>query len=279
MGTMLGPTAVRWLVLNLDRSPDRLAAIARSLAALGIGFERIRAVDGRGLAPPVHGLDADLWRATHGREPQPGEVGCYLSHLSALSRFLATDAAHAMVLEDDAVVTAAARDLVAQLTGPGAPDDWDLVRFEAHHGRLGLPIRRLTPSARLCALPFRSAGSAAYLLNRAAAAALLRDLMPMRRPYDLAFDRAWELGIRVRAVLPLPIAAPTTASTIDRSAGAGRRHAPLASKLATKAMRLVGGLHAWCAPNRAFPRPGRRGGGGPVAPEPVADASGAGDRP
>ncbi len=35
-------------VINLDRRPDRLAAIAADLDRLGLPFERIKAVDGQG---------------------------------------------------------------------------------------------------------------------------------------------------------------------------------------------------------------------------------------
>jgi glycosyl transferase family 25 len=50
-------------------------------------------------------------------------------------------------------------------------------------------------------------GSSAYLMNRRAAAAWLRDrggLLPMRLPYDHAFDRAWLFGLKQRLVVPTP---------------------------------------------------------------------------
>ena len=57
-----------WLVINLDRSPDRLVAMGASLGRLGISFTRVPAVDGRALPSRLPGVDPALYRASHGRE-------------------------------------------------------------------------------------------------------------------------------------------------------------------------------------------------------------------
>src|ERR1035437_3296376 len=79
-----------WLVINLDRSPDRLAGATRHLQGLGLNFLRVPGVDGVALPEPLPGIDRDLFRTCHGRELRGTDAGCYLSHLRALSRFLAT---------------------------------------------------------------------------------------------------------------------------------------------------------------------------------------------
>lgn len=240
-----------WLVINLDRSPDRLAAIGAALGTFGIVFARVPAVDGRALRLPMPGIDPDLYRASHGREVLPGEVGCALSHLRALRTFLATPHRHAVILEDDAVVTREAVDVVAALVDPKAPEDWDLVKLEAHHSRFGFTARRIAPGVRLCALPYRSAGSAAYLVNRAAAEALLARLLPMRFPYDIAFERGWDLGIRVRTVLPLPVGTAPVPPTLAREAGVGTpRRAPALPRAAAKAMFAATAVCAWAGAGR-----------------------------
>ncbi len=255
-----------WYVINLDRSPERLRRLRGTLDVLGIAVERVPAVDGENLALPHPGIDAALYRRTHGRDLSPGEAGCYLSHLRALEAFLASAHDFGVILEDDAAVDGRARDLVAALTAPMAPHDWDLVKLESHHRSPGLTIRRLG-DFRLCALPFRSAGSAAYLVGRRGAAEMLAGLLPMRLPYDVAFDRGWDFGLRVRSVLPSPITAGGAGSTIDVGrAGTARKAPPLGFRAATKAMRFVSALHAWCAPTRALPRLGanRRSDDGPA---------------
>lgn len=251
-----------WLVINLDRSPDRLAAVGAGLGALGVAFTRVPAVDGRALPAALPGVDPAVYRRSHGRDVLPGEVGCTLSHLRALRAFLATPHRHAVVLEDDAVVTRGAVDLVGALLAPGAPDDWDLVKLEAHHTGRGLAVRRIEAGAggeagggagpMLCAMPYRSAGSAAYIVGRRAAAALLAGLLPMRFPYDVAIERGWDFGLRVRTVLPTPVTTAPVAPTLARDAGRGaRRRAPALARMRAKAMFAATALGAWAGAGSA----------------------------
>ncbi|HDZ73155.1 MAG TPA: hypothetical protein ENH55_10310 [Aurantimonas coralicida] len=44
--------------------------------------------------------------------------------------------------------------------------------------------------------------SAAYLVNRQGAKVLRQRLVPMQLPYDVALERGWALGVRVRHVEP-----------------------------------------------------------------------------
>lgn len=91
-------------VINLDGSTDRLEAISARLAAFGIDYERISAVDGRPLdLSTVADYDAAHAERYMGRSLVGGEIGCYHSHLKVAARFLQSDARYALVLEDDAL--------------------------------------------------------------------------------------------------------------------------------------------------------------------------------
>ncbi|MBE7198910.1 MAG: glycosyltransferase family 25 protein [Parafilimonas terrae] len=254
--------STHWFVINLDRSPDRLALIEESFAACGLPFTRVPAVDGRALAAPPEGLDPDRYRRTHGRDVQAGEIGCYFSHLKVFDAFLATPAEFAMVLEDDVRVTPEVCRLVDDLTAPGAPDDWDLVKFEAHHKSVPLALRPLRGPYRLCAMLTRSTGSAAYLVNRTAAAILREHLLPMVVPYDHAFDRGWAAGIRVRTIVPFPIARAefktTVAVTTFRKLPPWQKGPTLLWRAGTETMRVLSAFHSWARPTRRFPWPGTR---------------------
>lgn len=243
------PAEVAWFVINLDRSPERWAMMAEDLGRLGLGARRVVAIDGSSLSLPEAGVDPDLFLRTHGRTPLPGEIGCYLSHLRALAAFLETDAAYAVILEDDAMVTAEAVSLVAILVADDNPRDWDLVKFEAHHSGACLPIRGLCGGWRLCTIPLRSAGSAAYLIDRPTACRLLERLLPISRPYDIAFERSWDLGLRVRIVAPMPIRTRDVAPTIDRCALANaRQRLPWMRRIGVKMLRAASAFHAWLVP-------------------------------
>jgi len=96
---------LRTWVINLDRAPDRLARISAQLQRLGLGYTRLPAVDARTLTPAQRAaLDEPGYRRKHGMTPVPGELGCYLSHVEAMRLFLDSDAACALILEDDVLL-------------------------------------------------------------------------------------------------------------------------------------------------------------------------------
>jgi glycosyl transferase family 25 len=260
--TISSGAGLHWFVINLDRSTDRLAAITRDLRAAGVAFTRVPAVDGRGLKLPVPGVDPEGFRRAQGRDLRLTDIGNYLSHLRAMRVFLDSRYQFAMVLEDDAVVTPQAARLAEMLTAPGVPDDWDMVKFEAHHISLNFPFRRLLGPYRLCTQPTRPTGCAAYLINRSSAAVLLDRLLPMRAMYDHAFDRGWAHNMRVRTVVPLPIQVSyETGSTMSSAENRARKVAwwqkgpTLWWRTRTETMRFASALYGWAMPTRRFPWP------------------------
>lgn len=267
---------ILWLLINLDRSPERLATMRRHLDGLGIAFSRVAGVNGRTLEFPLPGIDPALYRRSHGRELRPGEAGCYLGHLKAMKAFLANPARFAVILEDDVALKAETGSLIAALTAPGAPDDWDLVKLEARHKSLPLPIRTIAGEYRLATMLFRTTGGAAYLLNRRAAQACLAGLLPMRAPFDHAFDRDWALGIRGRAIVPFPATSQDgtnyAVSNIETGDVKTQKLTGLAKlpalgwRARTEAMRVVSALWGWCAPGRAMTGPGKDKGKGKRLP-------------
>ena len=191
-------------VINLARSPERLAAVAGRLDRVGLKWRRVDAVDGRALGdPPWQHFDEFTFRYLWGMPPHANELGCYLSHYRAMQAFLATDDPFAVIVEDDAGVTEELCEVLDELL-PQA-DAWDVVKLESRHWGMPVTIRRLGKSRRLVAYTQRSTGSTAYVLNRKAAEAYTRRLLPMRVPYDHAFDQVWRYGIRMRGVLPRPV--------------------------------------------------------------------------
>lgn len=89
-------------VINLDRRPDRLRDIAEKLASIGVGFERISAVDGRKINPKrnVNRFLASLYSGPDSN--MLAAVGCYLSHRSIWQRMVRDGVTQALILEDDA---------------------------------------------------------------------------------------------------------------------------------------------------------------------------------
>ncbi len=97
---------MKTFVINLERSTERLANITASLSVEGIEFEPIAAIDGLTLSDTEQ-MQKIRSRSRHyfGKALSSGEVGCYLSQIACLERFLSSDANHCLILEDDAAPT------------------------------------------------------------------------------------------------------------------------------------------------------------------------------
>ena len=198
-----GTEGVLTLVINLDRSPDRLGRIGQRMQALGIDWERLPAVDGAALDEEGRrALDERGYRRLHGATPKLGELGCYLSHLRAMRTFLASEARFALILEDDVQPSQHLPDVVARLTR--VADQWDMVKLSKVHRGTPVTVLALGHGATLDVMLTRCTGSSAYIVNRRAAQAYLDKLLPMTLPYDHVFDRGWQLGLKVRLVSPPP---------------------------------------------------------------------------
>ncbi|MFN9744307.1 MAG: glycosyltransferase family 25 protein [Betaproteobacteria bacterium] len=198
--------ALQTWVINLDRAPDRLARVRQQLERLQLPWQRLPAVDARALTPAQRALlDEPAFHRRHGMTPLPGELGCYLSHVEVMRRFLAGDAEAALVLEDDVRLQDTLPAVLAALMR--CPGRWDVVKLSAVHSGTPVPVADLGGGHALAVMLSKCTGSSAYLMNRRAAAAWLRDrggLLPMRLPYDHAFDRAWLFGLKQRLVVPTP---------------------------------------------------------------------------
>ena len=210
-------------VINLDRSPQRLARITSQLKGLGMSFTRIAAVDARALTEDQRRqLDEPAFCRKHGMTPVLGELGCYLSHVRVMEHFLASQAAFALVLEDDVLLHATLQPVLTGLMQH--PGRWDMVKLSAVHSGTPVPYLELCPGHRLAVMLSRCTGSSAYLMNRRAAQAYLQGLLPMSLPYDHVFDQGWRFGLKVRLVTPTPCGHDEDiASSIVVPAGVSRK--------------------------------------------------------
>ncbi|TAK49204.1 MAG: glycosyltransferase family 25 protein [Xanthobacteraceae bacterium] len=175
-------------VVNLDRSPDRLALMRETFERLGLGFSRLAAVDGAGLSPD----QTAAFLAQHpGHRWLTGEIGCLLSHYAFWQAVAAGPAAHGAVFEDDVRLSPRLAALLAD--SAWIPADADLVKLETSGQKVALattaePARDTFALHRLHSQHLRTAG---YIVSRAAARRLV-DLFPsMDGPVDLMlFDPA-----------------------------------------------------------------------------------------
>ncbi len=211
-------------VLNLDRSVARWERISAALAAQGIEPLRVPAVDGRAIDLAQVADDAAC-RREMGRSLQPGEVGCFLSHLRALEAFLATGDAHAVVLEDDAVPApgfAAAVEALCARLGAAPPLGAEAVNLDPSDYKYTTLAERVGETGLLCAHRFPMLASG-VLWTRAGAARALAGARPVRRPWDNHLRLVLTGGNRGFSVRPPLVTVPEGPSDIQAASLTARR--------------------------------------------------------
>ena len=188
------------LVINLRGSTGRWSKASAELAAAGLAFERLEAVDGR-LLPQVELDRLAPWdQAAFFKPLSPGEVGCYLSHLAAAERIVREGWPRALVLEDDFLLGEGFGARLADLLGAScaAPD---LIKLEgARSGGQSLAIlgsghqllRNRRPPSRTIAQLWSLGGARKFL-------AASREL---RRPVDVQLKHWWEGDLEILHVSP-----------------------------------------------------------------------------
>lgn len=193
-------------VINMADNVVRMQSCGAALTALGIGFERFEAVNGRALsdddASAVYDTDANkrLFRLPLVR----GELGCYLSHVELWRRIAAGDAKGAVVLEDDFVASADFRQVLLALIADQAA--WDMVKLFARRRNKLMLKRRNLCAGRDLARPYQIPNTTlGYVIRKAAAQRLLARSIPFARPIDEDHKRFWEHGLDIRLVVPPPL--------------------------------------------------------------------------
>jgi glycosyl transferase family 25 len=183
-------------------------------------------------------------------EPLPGELGCYLSHVEAMRRFLASDARFALVLEDDVLLKPALPAVLHGLAEHAAR--WDMVKLSQVHSGTPQRVLEVAPGHWLAVMLTKCTGSSAYAVSRRAAEAYVAGLLPMQLPYDHVFDQGWRFGLRVRLVTPTPCThddrIPTTigaATLSNRKPHWSRRLPAFAWRLGNEWSRVRYGLGEW----------------------------------
>ncbi|MDR1816972.1 MAG: DUF3413 domain-containing protein [Puniceicoccales bacterium] len=215
------------LVINLDRSPERLAKIGARLAELGVAWERLPAVDGREFANGTlpENYSPALNRARYHRELNAGEIACFLSFRKAWRTILEKKWDGAVVLEDDAVLS---DDFPAALAALSANiGKWNAVKLCAPNTRLfrsQVPLAAggvagdagggdtfgggsgTPPRFRLVS-PFKIPNlNPAQAFTTGAARALLDATEKFGAPADVEIRNYWRTGVYFNVLVPPPVA-------------------------------------------------------------------------
>jgi glycosyl transferase family 25 len=147
---------MRTLVINLDRHPGRMAMMAGQLDKLKLPYERLTAIDRRGLAASQ----------LAGIYLSPGEIACHLSHRKAWQRLVNSGDETALILEDDVVLSPLLAEVLAT---PGwIPRDALAIKIECHFQDIVVSRAEREAPGALALARLRSLhyGSAGYIITR-----------------------------------------------------------------------------------------------------------------
>ena len=172
---------MKCLVINLDRSPDRLAHVTAEFARIGIAFWRIVAIDARDhpelVLQPQHTIYAI-------RHLSPSEIACMHSHRACWSIIAQDDAPYGAVFEDDVVFSAKAGALLADSSW--IPADADAIKLETFFSKTMIQRKRTAVGHGFCVFRLRRShmGTGGYILSRQMA----RDLLEATAQANAAAD-------------------------------------------------------------------------------------------
>jgi len=159
-------------VINLDRSPDRLARITKVFAGLGLEFTRVAAVDGNMLDETEYQsliADSRLWDLPLTRN----EVGCFLSHRECLRLGVEQGDPYFAIFEDDVTLSPHITRLLKE-------HDWiksgtDMIKLDTANADCKLkPLRKTGVKPYRCGrLVSEHCCAGGYIVSRQAAIRLL----------------------------------------------------------------------------------------------------------
>lgn len=192
-------------VINLARSPQRMAHIAQQLEDAEVAFERIEGVDGNQLADAEieRVSPARLVRQHYYRDLNKGEVGCSLSHRKAWQKIVDDELDFAFVLEDDIDLESNFADVV-ELMRELPDSNWDFIKL--------YPMRKGSPKNIRQSVEYKNhqfisyhklpLSNGAQVVSKQGARALLKNMSHVVQPVDGHLKSWWTLGIYPFGLIP-----------------------------------------------------------------------------
>lgn len=153
---------MKCLVINLDRSEDRLAHVAAEFAKIGVAFERVSAVDASAGSP--------IPASPHLTKSQ---VACSLSHRKCWQIIAEGEDQYGAVFEDDVVFSGDGGPFLSDYSW--VPGDADIVKLETtfEKTRIGGRDIEVGNGYAVARLVGSHSGTGCYLISKSAARKLL----------------------------------------------------------------------------------------------------------
>lgn len=169
-------------VINLDRSPDRLAHFQQQADAVGVEFERVSAIDGRVLSQAE--VDAQTDPKFEFKPLNRAEFGLFASHRRVWERLLESTERNAAVFEDDVLLAPELGDVFAAIDQLSIP--FDVIKLETTFRKIVLADEAIPLTADIGLQPLLTwhGGTAGYAFSRQGAEKLLARKQRIADPID-----------------------------------------------------------------------------------------------
>lgn len=178
-------------LINLDGSDERLSRAVSQLDAVNWPYERFSAYDGRSKTlSDFADYDDQLTQTLLGRSLLNAEIGCYLSHVGCVEKFLQSDADYLVILEDDMKISSDFSEklnFVLEKLHEQKDLDWYLVNIAAKKKKFAKDIAQLNDFTLWHAyyFPIRGLG---LIWSRKGAEAFVQQAKPICKPVDIFFQ-------------------------------------------------------------------------------------------
>jgi glycosyl transferase family 25 len=169
--------------INMDWCPVRLIHMEQQFARLGRTFERIPGVEGTD--PDIMEAAANSPKGLTGLQLSAGVYANFQSHRVAWQRLVDSGDSHAMVMEDDLILSDG---FEVYLDDGWVPESADIIRLETflHRAHLARSPTFSAGTRKLMRLRSRHAGLACYVLSARIAPFLLEQTKVVSDPSDEA---------------------------------------------------------------------------------------------
>lgn len=208
---------LRCYVINLARDWERRARMEALLGDVQLDFTIVEAIRGDSLEP----AELAFFESPEAGRLFPAELGCMISHLNCWRLFLESDAAFALICEDDIHISPQIRHCLDRLAFP--QDANSIVRLESFGSFTTFDVKTVQTIGRYGVHKMLSdhGGAACYLLDRKCAQHLLDAAPKFKTAVDIEMffpGRSTVPGLNVFQFIPA-LAIQDQILTANRSTG------------------------------------------------------------
>ncbi|MEH6344609.1 MAG: glycosyltransferase family 25 protein [Bermanella sp.] len=189
-------------VINLDERADKFKNAEDQILAQNLVCERISAVRGSNLSQQEleQAYNSELNKKNYLKALSLGEIGCYLSHISAWQKIVDEDLDYAIVLEDDCKLEANFKEITKIIP---LLKDWDYMKLTGPRGGRKIQERQsIIQGFELTHFDKVPTSASGQVISFAGAKKLLAHSTPFYRPVDVDIQQYWEKGIDVIGIEP-----------------------------------------------------------------------------